>query len=263
MKDIRISINFSVNILFMIFFMVVEILIFTDIFHLKITKRNLSNSKVVNASVVSDDKISKKINIENFNNSNSINTTANKVMFVAHPDDETMWGSSALYHDKYIVVCITCGVDEERVREFENVMNKFGDDYVMLSYPDLVNGKKSDWQEEWVNLNYDINKIISEKEWDIVVTHNPEGEYGHIHHRLLSSIVTSHSNTDKLLYFGRFYWNEIPEDEKLYSLSEEDYKFKTEEILPLYKTQYKAINILSNMIHYENWVYYDDWYRIK
>ena len=37
------------------------------------------------------------------------------LMIVAHPDDETLWGSSYLIKDKYLVVCITCGNKRVRV----------------------------------------------------------------------------------------------------------------------------------------------------
>ena len=32
-----------------------------------------------------------------------------KLMIVAHPDDETIWGGAELLKDNYLVVCITCG----------------------------------------------------------------------------------------------------------------------------------------------------------
>ena len=187
-------------------------------------------------------------------------TTAKKVMFVAHPDDETLWGGNGLYNDKYLVVCLTCGVVDYRVKEFKTVMNVYKDDYIMLSYPDLVNGKKSDWKDQWSSINKDINTILSLKNWDSIVTHNPDGEYGHIHHRYTSALVTSHADRDKLMYFGKYYYGDIPNSDQLYYLTDEEFNFKTKTVLPLYSSQKAAVNSLYNMIHYENWISYQEWY---
>lgn len=190
----------------------------------------------------------------------SIDTTAKKVMFVAHPDDETLWGSHALYHEKYLVVCVTCGGRKDRVEEFSKVMELSEDDYIMLNYPDLVNGKKSNWEKEWDAINADIEKILNAKDWDMVVTHNPEGEYGHIHHKMTNKIVTSYANHDKLVYFGRFYWGKIPNENELYRLTDEEFDFKANTLIPEYPTQDKAIYNLRNMVHYESWITYQEWY---
>ena len=32
----------------------------------------------------------------------------NKLMIVAHPDDETLWGGGHLIDGDYVVVCVTC-----------------------------------------------------------------------------------------------------------------------------------------------------------
>lgn len=189
-----------------------------------------------------------------------IATTAKKLMFVAHPDDETLWGSSALYKDKYLVVCITCGTEEERVKEFSKVMELTEDDFIMLGYPDLVKGKKSRWEKEWDDIEGDIKQIIDTKEWDLVVTHNPNGEYGHIHHKMTNKMVTEHADHEKLSYFGHFYWGHIPNEDKLYRLTEEEFKFKTDTLIPVYKTQIGAIDNLKNMVHYESWITYKEWY---
>ena len=132
------------------------------------------------------------------------NTTAKKLMIVAHPDDEVLWGLSELVNDKYFVVCITCGSRYDRVKEFERVMKYLNTDYIMLDYPDKVNGERSDWKSEYSSITNDLKRIITYKKWDKVVTHNKEGEYGHIHHKMTNKIVTGIS-TDNLYYFGKYY----------------------------------------------------------
>lgn len=189
----------------------------------------------------------------------NIETEAKKVMIVAHPDDETLWGSHALYEEKYLVVCVTCGGRLDRVKEFETVMNLTQDDYIMLNYPDLVNGKKSKWEAEWDDVNRDLKNIVNAKDWELIVTHNPDGEYGHIHHKMINKMITKYADHSKLTYFGRYYWGNPPKD-KLTELSVDEFSFKTNVLLPVYATQKGAIYNLRNMVHYENWITYDEWY---
>ena len=40
-----------------------------------------------------------------------------KLMIVAHPDDETIWGGSHLLKGHYLVVCLTNGNNEKRKKE--------------------------------------------------------------------------------------------------------------------------------------------------
>lgn len=51
-------------------------------------------------------------------------------------------------------------------------------------------------------------KEIDSKDWDKIVTHNPDGEYGHIHHKKVSKYVTmilkKEDKTNQLVYFGTY-----------------------------------------------------------
>ena len=190
----------------------------------------------------------------------NMNTDAKKLMIVAHPDDEILYGSHELYKDKYLVICVTCGDRKDRVAEFKSVMSFTNDDYMLLGFPDLVNGKKSNWKKEWNSLNAYINLIINSKNWDLVVTHNPDGEYGHMHHKMLNVIVTQNADKNKLFYFGKFYWEEIPNASVLYKLNNVELSFKKNILIPIYSSQKGAINNLKNMIEYESWIKYNDWY---
>ena len=45
-----------------------------------------------------------------------------KVMIVAHPDDETLWGGANLYKDNFFVVCITNAYNLKRSRDFRELI---------------------------------------------------------------------------------------------------------------------------------------------
>jgi len=185
----------------------------------------------------------------------------NKVMFVAHPDDETIWGGVHLLEDNYLVVCVTCGTNKTRAKEIEKVMDYSGDKLIMLGYPDKVWGKRSDWKYEMNDIKKDIKKILDAKDWEIVVTHNPDGEYGHQHHKMTSSIVTElFGKQDNLYYFGKYYKKkQIEKMNKPSTLDSEILKQKTEDMLPLYKSQGFIDDYFGHMYPYEDWVKSTDW----
>ena len=65
----------------------------------------------------------------------------NKLMIVAHPDDELIWGGVHLLEDDYLVVCITRGYDKTRKKVFEYVIEATGDKGIILSYHDKIAGQ--------------------------------------------------------------------------------------------------------------------------
>ena len=184
-----------------------------------------------------------------------------KLMIVAHPDDELLWGGSHLLESKYLVVCITCGPDKERGNEFSSVMNETGDKFIMLGYPDVVNLRRDNWETSKDDITKDLNAIINLKEWDLVVTHNPDGEYGHIHHKITNQIVTDlFEDKDKLYYFGNYYTKRAfhKHYDKMLPLTDLQLKKKTR-LIGLYKSQIFIQTSFNHMFEFEDWENYYEW----
>lgn len=187
-----------------------------------------------------------------------------KVMIVAHPDDDMIWGGSHLIDDNYLVVCITCGAREDRVLEFKNVMNATGSKYIMLDYPDKTNGERDNWDTVYSDIIKDIERILAMKDWKLIVTHNENGEYGHIHHKMTHSIVKSvyennYLDKDNLYFFGKYYKADKIDEVKdnLEEISEKNYNQKNEIIYKYYTSQKSVADGLSHMFRYENWQKYN------
>lgn len=184
-----------------------------------------------------------------------------KLMIVAHPDDELLWGGIHLLDDDYLVVCITCGVDNLRVKEFESVMAETNDKYIMLGYPDKTNGERDNWDTVYNKISKDIASIIALKDWELIVTHNPQGEYGHIHHKMTSKIVTSNvSDKTKLYYFGRYHSKKTMAAylEEMAPANEQLLK-KKKELIGYYRTQVFIQTAFDHMYEYEDWEPYSNW----
>lgn len=103
------------------------------------------------------------------------------------------------------------------------------------------------------------NYILGKKKWKTVVTHNPDGEYGHTHHQMTSYIVSKDSRVDmnQLVYFGRYYKKKnLPHN--LNSISQSDLKKKMK-LTSMYSSQSKVMDHLGHMLPHENWVKAKDW----
>lgn len=182
------------------------------------------------------------------------------LMIVAHPDDESYWGGAHLLEEDYLVVCITCGTVPYRVTEFKKAMQLTRDDYLMLGYPDLTNGKKDDWSTVYKDIKKDLEKIINSKYWEKIVTHNPEGEYGHIHHIKTNRMVTEITDPDVLWYFGKYFpKKKLDKIKGMKTISEKTSKVKSEQLIPIYASQKSAENAFKHMFEYENFVFNKDW----
>ena len=180
------------------------------------------------------------------------------LMIVAHPDDETIYGGGHLLNDKYTVVCITCGQVDYRVNEFKEVMAKTNDDYLMLGFDDRINktGPISDWSYQYNDIYNKLSEIIKSEDWDLIITHNPNGEYGHRHHILTSEMVTNITGKKNLYYFGHWYRNGGGGER----ISDDLYNTKINELISVYyQSQGSALNYNYNMLPYENWIKATEW----
>jgi hypothetical protein len=103
-----------------------------------------------------------------------------KLMIVAHPDDETLWGGANLYRHKYFIVCLTNGYNPIRANEFKKILNMTKSGGIILNYTDLQDNRISNWLEIQNGIIKDLTLIINYKQWEKIVTHGPEGTTGHL-----------------------------------------------------------------------------------
>lgn len=184
----------------------------------------------------------------------------NKLMIVAHPDDESFFGGAALIKGDYLVVCVTNGRNKVRSAEFKKAMNKSGDVPLILNYEDKIFNERSDWSFSKFLIKRNLKTIINYKDWDEIVTHNANGEYGHIHHKMVHSIVTDIVNEldtkedpINLKYFGKYYTlSQLAENKDSLTPLDDDLAKKKQDLIDTYKSQKKVNSHIGHMNPYEN-----------
>ena len=113
-----------------------------------------------------------------------------KLMIVAHPDDETLWGGANLFKNRYFVVCLTNGFNLKRANDFKKLLKFTNNSGIILNYPDFQDNIRNDWSEVKTGLLKDLSKLLNYQYWDKIVTHGPDGTTGHIHHKKTCKYVT-------------------------------------------------------------------------
>ena len=128
-------------------------------------------------------------------------------IIVAHPDDEILWvGGTILNHPlwKFYIISLCRKNDEERATKFYEVLK-------------ILNAKGNmgdlDDEPEQIPLSNDevesaILDLLPQKHFDLIITHNPHGEYTkHLRHEETSKAVISlwhkgEISTNKLWVFA-------------------------------------------------------------
>ena len=116
---------------------------------------------------------------------------ATKLIIVAHPDDELIFGGDDIVgddlNDTFIVYATRDFQRDSMAQEIVEQLGLAGG--VILSHADTnILETRADFR-----LYQDLSKIISAKVWHLIITHGETGEYGHpfhkIVHRMVSNIV--------------------------------------------------------------------------
>lgn len=187
-------------------------------------------------------------------------TEHTSLMIVAHPDDESLFAGEEISSHPYFIICITNGDNPTRRAEFMQMLKKTNNNGIILSYPDKVNNRRSDWYYEKESIRKTLSFYTKIYDWEKIVTHNPQGEYGHQHHIMTSNIVkniTLQQNVKEKLYcFSYFKKEQKPPYAK--QLTKGQHQAKVE-LLELYSSQEKTVHKFDHFIDYEKLVpYFND-----
>ena len=122
-----------------------------------------------------------------------------KLMITAHPDDEALFGGVELltHVDEYKVVVVDEYHSKIRRKEFKASMKFIG----IKEYEHWTGYKGGeDYHRE--KLIYELLRVLRERNWTKIVTHNKVGEYGHPRHRALHEIL-NHLRPEILWQFDK------------------------------------------------------------
>ncbi len=136
----------------------------------------------------------------------------NKLLIVAHPDDEAIFFGDWLMENgtNTKVACLTSSMDfgdwshlsndksNTRFKELKDSLQTAG-----VTYFECL-GKETPTLEPFTEKDYIktfLNKLNQETNWEMVVTHNQHGEYGHMQHIEVHDMVKEVFPNDKIYVY--------------------------------------------------------------
>jgi len=112
----------------------------------------------------------------------------NGLVVIAHTDDETLWMGGTLnkFMDfNWTIICVTTDDTHGRDPQFMDNCERLNADGYILGF------------KQGLNVGWDNNKVAQDilnisggnGFWDMIFTHNANGEYGHYQHRQVYKIM--------------------------------------------------------------------------
>jgi len=102
----------------------------------------------------------------------------NCAVIVAHPDDETLWAGGTILMNpwaKWNVITLCRGSDIDRNPKFFKAIWTLGADGLMGDMDDSAEQEPLDGEE----LREIIVRLLGGREYEMILTHSPSGEYTH------------------------------------------------------------------------------------
>lgn len=187
-----------------------------------------------------------------------------KLMIVAHPDDETIFGGAHISKGGYFIVCLTNRDNSVRRAEFTAMLDLTKNEGVILDFPDKTFGKRDNWEHHKEKVEKLIEHYVQAKNWESITTHNADREYGHIHHKMTHQLVTKvcekEKQTDNLYYFAPYYKKTELDKHILTPIPNEDLE-KKNKLAEVYLSQEKVCNNLKHIFPFEEWISYNATYK--
>ena len=126
----------------------------------------------------------------------AINKGMKALCLVAHPDDCIIFAYPFIHHHpdyEWTICYLTYDELSGRGKEMLRFWNKRNVDVKFLQFEDNCNDR--DTNEISFSTDDAKEVIISlVQDYDVVLTHNQHGDYGHIHHKFIYDCLDDHSN---------------------------------------------------------------------
>lgn len=123
--------------------------------------------------------------------------TINALCMVAHPDDCVIFGLSYIHnHPEYnwTIGYLTYTADSDRGSELAAFWRKRGIECVFLGFVDDYHDQEQQQLLQWYGIDAVAEVAELARRYDLVLSHDEHGDYGHIHHRVVHDAVKHHSH---------------------------------------------------------------------
>lgn len=158
------------------------------------------------------------------------------MLFVAHPDDDTLFFHSFIKTYKPYVVVMTAGYSVNRLRCFSRNMRRYGVKF--RAYDQGID----DTRESLVRKR--VRHIMNVGNFELCATHNAQGEYGHPMHICVHNAVVSEARCPILV-------PELQENIIKYPLPQMEIEEKRRIFYDIYQSELFVLNVWPHWVENE------------
>ena len=119
-------------------------------------------------------------------------------VIIAHPDDEVLWAGGTILNQPlcdWFIVCLSRANDTDRALKFKKALLELKAEGIMGDMDDEPEQNPLDTN----SIQQTILNLLPQKHYDLIITHNPTGEYTrHIRHEEVSKAVIHLWNKAKI-----------------------------------------------------------------
>lgn len=129
--------------------------------------------------------------------------TVKALCMVAHPDDCVIFGLSYIHnHPEYdwTIGYLTYTAESQRGAELAAFWQRRNIPCVFLGFVDHYHDQEQQKLLQWYGIDAVAEVASLARQYDLVLTHDEHGDYGHIHHQLVHDAVNRHP---RLVTFAR------------------------------------------------------------
>jgi hypothetical protein len=113
------------------------------------------------------------------------------LMIVTHPDDESLFGFSDIINNNCTIICLTQKNLLVRKNQFEKILEISNSNGVILDYLNSINDS---WENISNEMFYNELKKYIKLTYDMIVSHDINGEYGHIRTHYIAKYISEKLN---------------------------------------------------------------------
>jgi LmbE family N-acetylglucosaminyl deacetylase len=122
-------------------------------------------------------------------------TKINALCLVAHPDDCVIFAYSYIHNHpemNWTIGYLTYTSESERGRELAQFWQQRNIPCVFLGFVDDYRDQEQQQLLQWYGIDAVAECSSLARQYDLVLTHDSNGDYGHIHHRIVHDAVKHH-----------------------------------------------------------------------
>lgn len=123
--------------------------------------------------------------------------TVKALCLVAHPDDCVIFGLSYIHHHPeydWTIGYLTYTADSDRGAELAAFWKRRNIPCVFLGFVDDYRDQEQQQLLQWYGIDAAAECASLARQYDLVLTHDEHGDYGHIHHQVVHDAVKHHHN---------------------------------------------------------------------